>query len=220
MDPLTTAAHIGTAALLGAIIGIEREINGNPAGLRTHIILAIGAALASMLSISFSQDFSSSEFQSDPARIVAQVISGVGFLGAGAIMRFGVNVKGITTATSLWTTAIIGIACGAGYYYAAAIAAISVFIALTILNRLGHVLLTAYKIREFKVRIADRPNVIHELRSKLVEIGVKILSMNTTMPDKHTVKIDMVVRVPSSIKMDRLINAVNQVDETHSAQIT
>jgi hypothetical protein len=58
------------------------------------------------------------------------------------------------------------------------------------------------------------------LRSKLVEIGVKILSMNTTMPDKHTVKIDMVVRVPSSIKMDRLINAVNEVDETHSAQIT
>ena len=220
MDIVSTATNLGVAALLGAVIGFEREINGNPAGLRTHIILSVGAALASMLSISFSHDFSIGEFGSDPARIVAQVVSGVGFLGAGAIMRFGVNVKGLTTATSLWTMAIIGIACGAGYHYAAAIATTCVFVALTILNKIGHVLFTGYKIREFKIRIADRPGIIHDLRTDLSDIGVKVLSMNTTMPDKDTIKIDMVIRVPENIKMDKLIDVVNNIDQHNHMQIS
>ena len=104
------------AAGLGSLIGLEREIHGQPAGLRTHMILAVGASLAAILSISYSQFLSSPNLPSDPGRIVAQVVSGVGFLGAGAILRFGVSVKGLTTASSLWTTAIIGIACGSGYF--------------------------------------------------------------------------------------------------------
>ena len=220
MDVISAAANLGLAALLGGVIGFEREINGNPAGLRTHIILSVGAALASMLSISFSHDFSSAQFGSDPARIVAQVVSGVGFLGAGAIMRFGVNVKGITTATSLWTMAIIGIACGAGYHDIAVIATVCVFIALTILNKISHILFTRYKIREFNIKIADRPGIIHELRTSLSDIGIKVLSMNTAMPDNRTIKIDMVIRVPEDIKMDKLIDVVNSIDKHNQTQIS
>ena len=102
------------AGLFGSLVGLERELHGQPAGLRTHMILAVGAALAAILSISYSQFLSNPEMMSDPGRIVAQVVSGVGFLGAGAILRFGVTIKGLTTASSLWTTAIIGIAAGSG----------------------------------------------------------------------------------------------------------
>ena len=81
------------AAGLSSLIGLEREIHGQPAGLRTHMILGVGAALAAVLSISYSQILSSPALPSDPGRIVAQVVSGVGFLGAGAILRFGVTIK-------------------------------------------------------------------------------------------------------------------------------
>ncbi len=219
MDPLAVAISISIASLLGASIGLERELTGQPAGLRTHIILAVGAALASMLSISFSYDFSSPEFRSDPARIVAQVVSGVGFLGAGAIMKFGVNVKGLTTATSLWTTAIIGIACGAQYYQAAAIATAGVLFALTLVNKLGSAILTGYRTREFKIRLEDRPGIINDLRRRLEDRKVRVLSMTAAMPDKKTVKIDMIIRMPSDLKMDALINEVNSIDEMQSVQI-
>ena len=118
---------IAAAAALSSLIGLEREIHGQPAGLRTHMILGVGAALAAVLSISNSQFLSCPNLPSDPARIVAQVVSGVGFLGAGAILRFGVTVKGLTTASSLWTTAIIGIACGSGYFALAAFTTVLVF---------------------------------------------------------------------------------------------
>ena len=138
------------AAGLGSLIGLEREIHGQPAGLRTHMILAVGASLAAILSISYSQFLSSPNLPSDPGRIVAQVVSGVGFLGAGAILRFGVSVKGLTTASSLWTTAIIGIACGSGYFELALFTSLLVLLILTVMNRLEDWILTSYKTRTFK----------------------------------------------------------------------
>ncbi len=210
---------ICVAAILGAAVGLEREFTGNPAGLRTHIILGIGAALASSLSISFSQDFSNPQFGSDPARIVAQVVSGVGFLGAGAIMKFGVSVKGLTTATSLWTTAIIGIACGAGYYELAVSSTILVLVALVLVNKLGSKFLTGYRNREFKVKISDRPGILDELRTRLEQKRVSILSLNAAMSDKKTLKVDMVIRLPGDLRMDSLINVVNELEETQSISI-
>lgn len=99
---------------LGALVGWERERRGQPAGLRTHIILCIGSALAMILSINLAYP------NYDPARMAAQVITGIGFLGAGAIFRYGTGVKGLTTATSLWTMGIIGLACGMGMLLVAA----------------------------------------------------------------------------------------------------
>ena len=97
--------RLGLAALLGMLVGYERERQNQPAGLRTHAILAIGSCLAMTVSINLSTQFESFGANGDPARIAAQVVSGIGFLGAGAILRYGTNVKGLTTATSLWTIA-------------------------------------------------------------------------------------------------------------------
>ena len=102
------------AGAFGAVVGYERERRGQPAGLRTHAILSIGAALAMTLSINLAYP------DNDPARLAAQVVSGIGFLGAGAILRYGTSIKGLTTATSLWTTAMVGLATGAGLYLVSA----------------------------------------------------------------------------------------------------
>ncbi len=98
------------AALCGGAIGLEREIHGHPAGLRTHILVALGAALATVVSLHMHSIYGSS---ADPGRIAAQVIAGIGFLGAGAIIREGTSIKGLTTAAGLWTTAVIGLAAAA-----------------------------------------------------------------------------------------------------------
>jgi len=207
------------AAALGSLIGLEREIHGQPAGLRTHMILAVGASLAAILSISYSQFLSNPQLPSDPGRIVAQVVSGVGFLGAGAIMKMGVTVKGLTTASSLWTTAIVGIACGSKYYEVACFTAVLVLIILTVINYLEGMLLTTYKTHTLKTTLSDRPGIINDLRENLGEYKIKVVSLNASMPDRETLKLEMVIRKPNDIGMDKVINIVSSMDEAQTMSL-
>jgi len=109
------------AALLGGLIGFERETGGKPAGMRTHALVCLGSALFMIISVS-SPEFASGTRTVDPGRIAAGVVTGVGFLGAGTILRAGGSVRGLTTAASVWTVAAIGLAVGVGYYMTAAVA--------------------------------------------------------------------------------------------------
>ena len=114
--------RIGLAAALGGAIGLERELREREAGLRTHMLVSVGAALFTMVSAYAWTDwrFSTEEgLVFDPTRIAAQIVTGIGFLGAGAIIRQGLSVKGLTTAATLWVVAAIGMAAGVGYYEAA-----------------------------------------------------------------------------------------------------
>ena len=104
------------ASLLGGVIGLERDIHGRAAGLRTHLLVSLGAAVFTILSEVISKNIGTSGFSSDPGRIAAQIVSGIGFLGAGVIIKEGVNIRGLTTAACLWTVAAIGMAAGSGYY--------------------------------------------------------------------------------------------------------
>ena len=101
------------AALLGGLLGIERELRQKAAGLRTNILIAIGSALFTLMSIELASG------DADPTRIVAQVVTGVGFLGAGAIMRTDSGVQGLTTAATVWVNAAVGVAAGGGQYHLA-----------------------------------------------------------------------------------------------------
>ena len=207
------------AAGLGSLVGLEREIHGQPAGLRTHMILSVGASLAAIMSISYSQFLSSPDLPSDPGRIVAQVVSGVGFLGAGAILKIGVNVKGLTTASSLWTTAIIGIACGSGYYKLASFTTILVFVILTIINSLETFLLPNYKTHTLKICLQDRPGIVNQVKETLSDNDVKLVSLNASMPNKSSLKLSMIIRKPRDLGMDKVINLVNNLDEVNSMEI-
>mgnify|MGYP003118523343 CR=1 FL=1 len=213
IEPIVFLKSVLTAFTLSALIGVEREIHNQPAGLRTHVILGVGACLASALSIAYSHDFSSPQFQSDPARIVAQVVSGVGFLGAGAIMKFGVSVKGLTTASSLWTTAIIGIACGAGYYTAAASVTVVVLFALGILSRFVRKIFKPKRIRELKVRLSDRPGIITDIRTVLENKKVQIISISTRIKDKKNLELDLIIQLPNDLNLDSLINVLNTIED-------
>jgi len=124
-DPLFKLA---LAALLGGCVGLERDIHGRAAGLRTHLLVAMGAAMFTILSFKIAGD------HSDPGRIAAQIVTGIGFLGAGAIIKSGVNVKGLTTAACLWVCASIGMCTGTGFYFFAIVATLIAIIALIVLN--------------------------------------------------------------------------------------
>lgn len=110
------------AALLGGAIGLEREINGKPAGLRTTLLICIGSALFTELSISTAyfanvgNEGAGTDFRADPARIAANIVTGVGFLGGGSILHAGSSVSGLTTAATIWVVAAIGMAVGAGAF--------------------------------------------------------------------------------------------------------
>ena len=110
--------RIVAACLLGGIIGYERESANRPAGFRTHILVCVGAAMVMLTGEFVHRNFGGT---SDPARLGAQVVSGIGFLGAGTILRAGLNVRGLTTAASLWAVSCIGLACGIGFYSGAVI---------------------------------------------------------------------------------------------------
>lgn len=132
---LDLSLRLVAALLLGGLIGLERELSNHAAGLRTHILVCTGSAVIMLLSIyGFGEFANEANVRMDPARLAAQVISGIGFLGAGAIIRNGVSVSGLTTAASIWVVAAIGLCVGAGFYYCAILVALLVLISLFLLN--------------------------------------------------------------------------------------
>lgn len=120
------AVRLLGALVLGGVIGAEREIHGRPAGLRTHILVSLGSALFALISL---QGFSGAE----PSRVAAQVVTGVGFLGAGTIMHDGVTIRGLTTAASLWVSAAIGLAVAVGRWPEAVFTTALAFLTLWVL---------------------------------------------------------------------------------------
>jgi putative Mg2+ transporter-C (MgtC) family protein len=136
---IRTALRLGLATILGGIIGSEREHSHRPAGLRTHILVCVGSALVMCTSayiFSYYQDVFQAKSVPDPARLGAQVISGIGFLGAGTILREGFSVKGLTTAASLWTVSCIGLAVGIGFWPGALLATGAIYLTLNVVKKM------------------------------------------------------------------------------------
>ena len=129
------------AMVVGTLIGIEREYTHRPAGLRTHILVALGACVVSITGEMLFTQYHALGAMPDPARLSAQVITGVGFLGAGTIMKEGANVKGLTTAASVWAVACLGIAAGFGYYALTIVGTVLILITLTLFENLQQNLL-------------------------------------------------------------------------------
>lgn len=138
------------ALAIGALIGWERERNRRPAGLRTHMLVAVGSTIVIMTGFYCTNIvMETGIISSDPTRMAAQVISGIGFLGAGTILREGMTVKGLTTAASLWTVACLGLAVGAGNYFVAVVGAIAIFIVLTMVEKFEQSMKKANKTNAF-----------------------------------------------------------------------
>jgi putative Mg2+ transporter-C (MgtC) family protein len=140
--------RLALAAVLGGLIGVVRELRAREAGLRTHLLVALGSALFTIVGAYGFHEFLESGqavVRADPTRIAAQIVTGIGFLGAGAIIRQGLSVRGLTTAATLWVVAAVGLAAGAGYYSGAVITTAVVLIALWPLRILAYRLLHRFR---------------------------------------------------------------------------
>lgn len=185
------------ATILGGIVGWEREVHDRPAGLRTHMLVCLGSTLITLVSISFGAT-------SDPSRIAAQIVSGIGFLSAGTILRQGNVVRGLTTAASLWTTAGIGLAVAVGreLLILAVLTTLIVFLTLSVLSRLESSL-GKKSIRQLSLEIpAQEASVLTEILEKLVGMGIVIRSISSRESSTGIRIIDMRVCVPRDIKVE------------------
>lgn len=174
MPTMQIVLRLVLSILLCGAVGLEREIHGSPAGLRTHILVGLGSALIMLVSM-YGFD------EGDPARLAAQVISGIGFIGAGTIMRHGGDIKGLTTAATLWLTAMIGLASGNGYYIGAIVTTILSLLTLIFLRFLEskiskkNLSLTVIALSNLPVigtilKVCDKYDVqIKDVNSKIVE---------------------------------------------------
>ena len=135
MSDLELIERLCLAVVLGAVLGFEREWRQKDAGLRTNILIAMGSALFTLMSIDLSASSGG-----DATRIAAQIVTGIGFLGAGAIMRTGAGIRGLTTAAMIWVNAAIGVACGGGEYRLAVIATVITLVVLLVMTPLERAL--------------------------------------------------------------------------------
>jgi putative Mg2+ transporter-C (MgtC) family protein len=178
----TASLRLIVAFVAGMLIGIEREAHSQPAGMRTHILITIGSTLAMLLSIYIPQLYP--DFQNgDPGRIAAQVVSGIGFLGAGAILRFGVNVRGLTTAASVWAMAIIGLAIGAGMYAISFIALVIILFSLSVMDTFEKHLFRNRLFKRIEITLKKKTTDIRMLERILRKNKIKIQSVDLT---RHT----------------------------------
>jgi putative Mg2+ transporter-C (MgtC) family protein len=192
--------RLSVACALGAAIGFEREIRDREAGIRTHLLVSLGAALFTVVSAYGFHAFLASGdniVRTDPTRIAAQIVTGIGFLGAGAIIREGLSIRGLTTAATLWVVAAIGMACGAGYYWPAAAATVLTILALWPLRLLAYRLIEHIKPEENRLTVELREGepltrllaLVHNVRHIEVsdEIDRRIVQLETPDADEELV---------------------------------
>ena len=159
------------AMVFGGIIGLEREIGNRPAGFRTHTLVCMGSAVVMMTSEFLITNYTSNP--PDPARLGAQVISGIGFLGAGTILKDGSRVRGLTTAASLWVVACIGLAIGVGFYWGALAATLFSYITLLVLKKFEN-LVPGLRDFEITLEIPNAPGQIAQITNVLAQLNIRI----------------------------------------------
>ncbi len=199
--------------LLGGLIGLERESHKRPAGFRTHILVCLGSTLVMLISLyGFSEFTRWTNFSRDPARLAAQVVSGIGFLGAGTILREGTSVKGLTTAASLWTVAAIGLAVGAGFYFAAVFTTALVLLTLLVLDKIEHRWLLTKDYDHLVVSVSDHPGQLGNIATVLGNYGIKITNVEITPSIEGNTIVHLIVAVPSNTKKEVLLEEIYNID--------
>lgn len=202
LDERIIILRLVLGALLGGLIGLEREASNRPAGFRTHILVGIGSTLIMLVSISvFNQG-------ADPSRVAAGVVSGMGFLGAGTIMKTGNKIEGLTTAASLWVCSAIGLSVGGGYYLGAVV---TVIIVLFSLIWAGSMEMKLFKrnLRTIKIIGKSRPGFVGDIGTVLGNYNITIKSI-TMMPTEYELEeekledINFIVKYPHTIEMYKL----------------
>ncbi len=207
---------LALACILGAMIGLERESLNRPAGLRTYTLVCVGSALAMIVSIDIYMQYYQT-VNADPGRIAAQVISGIGFLGAGTIMREGASVRGLTTAAGLWVVACIGLAVGAGLYIPAVATTILILFVLIYFIRFEQFFTGLREYKGLVMVVEDRPGQVGNIGSILGDMGVLIKNIQLNhMEDEDNLEVELLVELPSGMKISDVIEELSTMKELKS----
>lgn len=214
------------SAILGSIIGLEREQGDRPAGLRTHTLVCVGSTLFTLVSIFGFGDTSPVHstvddlgVRRDSARIAAQVVSGIGFLGAGTIIRDGFTIKGLTTAASLWMVSAIGLAVGSGMYVvsiAGTMVAMFILVALHAWeNGKGN------KHCYLNVSALYRPNIAREICTFLRGKGIKIKNINIRNDDcDQTLELEIYIKYNAKLSLEDLVQGMHKINDVLNVEVT
>jgi putative Mg2+ transporter-C (MgtC) family protein len=195
------------AAVLGAAIGIEREAREQPAGMRTHLLVSVGSAAFTVLSI-----YAFQAPGADPARVAAQIVTGIGFLGAGAILKDGIVIRGLTTAASLWATAAVGMAAGAGEYIIAAVSTLVILVSLWPINALAE-RLHGTASPEVQLRLSmDRLEALGKVTGILVTHRLEIGQISTQRLGKASFRADLAIRGRTPSVITGAIAAIDDLE--------
>ena len=221
MPELSTAEallRLLVAAGLGGAIGLERELRDHEAGFRTHLLVSLGACVFTLVSAYAWTDWTFSTAQGivfDPTRIAAQIVTGIGFLGAGAIIVRGISVRGLTTAATLWAVAAIGMAAGTGYYAVGVGAALLVLVSLGPLKLISTRLVARVRPEEAELAIKLVPDgdATHVLTA-IEELGGEVSQVE--FGDERT--IDVTLRASRRSESARVAARVNELDEVERVQ--
>jgi putative Mg2+ transporter-C (MgtC) family protein len=194
------------AAVLGGAIGAERELNDQAAGLRTHMLLTIGACLFTLVSA-----YGFGAGPRDPSRLAAQIVTGIGFLGGGAIVRHGLTVKGLTTAASIWATASVGVAVGAGQYVLGVCGAVLVSVTLLGLRRVD-ALLQRWGVSREALVLTTRPGfdvqrIVETIRDERAEVR----GLDRQEGDGED-RIALVVKLRPRYRTEQLLDVLGRLD--------
>lgn len=211
------AGRLCLAGLLGGLVGLEREISSQPAGLRTHMIVALGSCLIMLVSIHMT-DLSGGK--SDPGRIAAQVVAGVGFLGAGAIMRSGLSVRGLTTAACLWTVAAIGLSVGCGYWRAAVVTTGLTLVATVVFQKIERRFTKGKSIRKFVIQAKDSAALVASLEQVMhrAGVGIREVDLQRNLVDKK-LQVSITAMCAPDADMDRLSREFSALPDVERVEI-
>ena len=211
----TITIRLLLAAVIGAVIGIERAAHEQPAGARTHMIICVGAAMAILVNQYIQQSVYSG---SDPARMGAQVISGIGFLGVGTIMVTGKNkVRGLSTAAGLWASGCLGLAAGIGFYSGAIMGGIIVFITMSFIRRLGDGTFSKYKSVYFGIEL-ENADKIDGFIEEMKETEFTIKKMDVTQINQAMATVSVAISIPKRVGYTDIIKDISKMPGVSSVQ--
>ncbi len=222
------ALRLVLATILGGLVGLEREQSNRPAGFRTHILVCVGSALIMLISIYGFEDYIREKSEhgyvvADPARLAAQVVSGIGFLGAGTILVHGFAVRGLTTAASLWVVAGIGLALGAGFYFGAVLCTCLVLLSLIVFNRVDTVVLRKKSTLRLELKVTDQPGKLGEITALLEKHNISIngVSMSKKEPSGVNEPVTMVFRLsmPPSKQATHFLEQLHDLDGVQEIKV-
>ena len=204
--------RIGVAILIGCVVGVEREYKNRPAGLRTHVLVCLGACMIAVIESLFTLNLDSvgDNVSYNFGRLCAQVISGIGFLGAGTIFTSHKKIAGLTTAASLWNTACLGIATGYGYYWLSIFGCMVVLLVLLLLQKVIRV----NAVKRVEIRFIKRTETLPFINDYFEEMGIKVLDLdyhfenvtNLTRGEVNTYTNIYTLNLPRKVSYTEVIN--------------